>query len=59
MGSLAYCELYLVTAIMALKVLPHLELYETTLEDIKYDFDAITTQPKKGSRGVRVKGKGV
>jgi hypothetical protein len=54
--SLAFCELYLVTAAMALRILPHLKLYETVYEDIKYDFDALTPQPKKGARGVRVVG---
>jgi hypothetical protein len=54
--SLALCELYLVTAAMAFRVLPHLKLYDTVYEDIKYDFDAITPQPKKGARGVRVTG---
>lgn len=56
MYSLAFCELYLVTAAMALRVLPHLRLYDTVYEDIKYDFDALTTQPKKGARGVRITG---
>ncbi|KAH7325633.1 benzoate 4-monooxygenase cytochrome P450 [Stachybotrys elegans] len=51
---LAFCELYLVTAALALRVLPHVKLYETVEDDIKYDFDALTPQPKKGSRGVRV-----
>ena len=52
--SLALCELYLVTAALALRVLPQLKLFDTTYEDIKYDFDALTPQPKKGARGVRV-----
>ncbi|VUC28941.1 unnamed protein product [Clonostachys rosea] len=53
--SLAFCELYLATAAMALRVLPHLELHDTVYEDIKYDHDALTPQPKKGARGVRVR----
>ncbi|KFA55616.1 hypothetical protein S40293_09678 [Stachybotrys chartarum IBT 40293] len=53
---LALCELYLVTAAMALRVLPHLKLCDTVYEDIKYDFDAVTPQPKKGARGVRITG---
>ncbi|KAH8901066.1 putative cytochrome P450 [Thozetella sp. PMI_491] len=53
---LALCELYLVTAAMALRVLPHVKLYDTVYEDIKYDFDAVTPQPKAGARGVRVTG---
>ncbi|KAB5566032.1 cytochrome P450 [Coniochaeta sp. 2T2.1] len=54
--NLAFCELYLVTAAMALRVLPHLKLHDTTYEDIRYDFDALTPQPKKGARGVRITG---
>ncbi|GAB1317992.1 hypothetical protein MFIFM68171_08202 [Madurella fahalii] len=53
---LAFCELYLVTVAMALRVLPHVKLYDTVYEDIKYDFDAITPQPRKGARGVRITG---
>jgi hypothetical protein len=52
--SLALCELYIVTAILALRVLPNLKLHDTVYEDIKYDFDALTSQPKKGARGVRI-----
>jgi cytochrome P450 len=54
--NLAFCELYLVTAAMALRVLPHLKLHDTVYEDIKYDWDALTPQPKKGARGVRLEG---
>lgn len=39
---------------MALRALPHLKLYDTVYDDIRYDFDALTPQPKKSSRGVRV-----
>ncbi|KAK7227647.1 hypothetical protein V2G26_015650 [Clonostachys chloroleuca] len=53
--NLAFCEIYLATAVMALRVLPHLKLHDTVYEDIKYDHDALTPQPKKGARGVRVK----
>lgn len=52
--SLAFCELYLVTAALALRVLPHMKLHDTTYEDIKYDFDALTPQPKHGARGIRI-----
>lgn len=41
---------------MALRVLPHVKLHDTIYDDIKYDFDALTPQPKKGSRGVRIEG---
>jgi cytochrome P450 len=52
---LAFCELYLVTAALALRVLPQLKLHDTIYDrDVKFDFDSLTPQPKKGSRGVRV-----
>lgn len=56
MYSLALCELYLATAALAFRVLPRLKLYDTTYEDIRYDFDAVTPQPEKGTRGVGVRG---
>lgn len=30
-----------------------MKLYETTVEDVRYDHDLITAQAKKGSKGVR------
>ena len=42
------------TAALVLRVFPHMKLYETTIEDVKYDHDLITAQAKKGSKGVRV-----
>ncbi|KAI9162922.1 benzoate 4-monooxygenase cytochrome P450 [Paramyrothecium foliicola] len=33
--NLAFCELYIVTAAMALRVMPHLKLHDTVYEDIK------------------------
>lgn len=51
---LAYCELYLMTAAMALRVLPRAKLFETTVEDISYDHDLIVLQTKKGSISVRI-----
>ncbi|KAL1959777.1 hypothetical protein VTO42DRAFT_1363 [Malbranchea cinnamomea] len=52
--NLAYCEVYLMAAIMAMRVLPRARLYETTLEDVTYDHDQIVAQTKKGSISVRV-----
>ncbi|KAI1415432.1 cytochrome P450 [Hypoxylon sp. FL1857] len=52
--NLALCELFLVTAALALRVVPRMELYETTLDDIKYDHETMTPKIKKGSQGVRV-----
>ncbi|KAL2151657.1 hypothetical protein VTH82DRAFT_6755 [Thermothelomyces myriococcoides] len=53
--NLAYCEVYLMSAVMALRVLPRTKLHETTVEDISYDHDMIVAQTKKGSISVRVK----
>ena len=52
--SLAYCEIYLLTALMALRVFPRAKLHETTLEDVTYDHDLIVPQTKKGSLSVRI-----
>ncbi|CAJ2509760.1 Uu.00g056600.m01.CDS01 [Anthostomella pinea] len=51
---LAYCELYMTTAALALRVFPHMKLHGTMVEDVKYDHDLITAQAKKGSKGVQV-----
>lgn len=52
--SLAYCELYVAVAVMALKIFPRLTLFETTEEDVKYDHDLFVPMTKEDSRGVRV-----
>ncbi|KAJ8116515.1 hypothetical protein OPT61_g2076 [Boeremia exigua] len=52
--NLAYCELFLTTAALMRRVFPHIELFQTTVEDVKYDHDAIIPRAKKGSKGVRV-----
>ncbi|KAI1476956.1 cytochrome P450 [Daldinia eschscholtzii] len=51
---LAYCELFLMTAALAFRVLPRARLYETTIEDIKYDHDLIVLQTVRGSVAVRI-----
>ncbi|ORY65757.1 putative cytochrome P450 [Pseudomassariella vexata] len=51
--NLAYCELYLATAALCLRVFPHMQLYQTSEEDVRYDHDKILAQPRKGSQ-VRV-----
>lgn len=53
--SLANCEVYLMTAMMAFRVIPRASLYETTIEDLTYDHDLIVVQTKKGSISVRIK----
>lgn len=52
--SLAYCELYVGLAALVLRVFPHLELFETTVEDIEYDHDLFVAGVKPSSNGVRV-----
>ncbi|KAK2062729.1 cytochrome P450 monooxygenase-like protein [Colletotrichum caudatum] len=47
--NLAYCEMYIVAALMAMRVIPRARLFETTVEDITYDHDLIVVQAKKGS----------
>ena len=52
--SLAICEMYLMIAAITLRVLPHMKLYETTWEDVAYDYDVMIPMPKKGTSGVRI-----
>ncbi|SPO06184.1 related to trichodiene oxygenase cytochrome P450 [Cephalotrichum gorgonifer] len=53
--NLAYCEVYLMAALMAFHIIPRARLYETTVEDIAYDHDLIVAQTKKGFISVRIK----
>ncbi|KAK4189411.1 Cyrochrome P450 monooxygenase [Podospora australis] len=53
--NLAYCEVYLMAALVAMRVLPRASLYETTVEDVTYDHDQIVPQNKNGTMGVRIK----
>jgi hypothetical protein len=53
-SRLAYCELYIMTAAVALRVLPRAKLYDTTVEDLTYDHDLIVVQTKKGSISVKI-----
>ncbi|KAF2133898.1 cytochrome P450 monooxygenase-like protein [Dothidotthia symphoricarpi CBS 119687] len=52
--NLAYCELYLMAALVAFRVIPRARLVDTTVEDISYDHDLIVLQTKKGSISVRI-----
>ncbi|KAL6921196.1 hypothetical protein ACHAPO_006104 [Fusarium lateritium] len=52
--NLAYCEVYIMAALMAFRVVPRARLYETTIEDLTYDHDLIVLQTKKGSISVRI-----
>ncbi|KAK8090180.1 Cyrochrome P450 monooxygenase [Apiospora hydei] len=52
--NLAYCELYLGLAALALRVLPRMRLFKTTEEDVTWDYDILVPMTKKSSKGVRV-----
>jgi len=52
--NLAYCELYFAVTALVLRVFPHMELFETTEEDIKYHHDLFIPQPRPESLGLRV-----
>lgn len=51
---MAYCELYIMAALMAFYVVPRSKLVDTTVEDISYDHDLIVLQTKNGSISVRI-----
>jgi hypothetical protein len=51
---LAYCELYISVAALALRVWPRMKLHDTTTSDVEYDHDQLISMPKAGSQGVRV-----
>ncbi|ROV92811.1 hypothetical protein VPNG_09114 [Cytospora leucostoma] len=51
--NLALCELHLAAAALTLRVFPYMRLFETTEEDLRYDYDTIVPMPKRESRGVR------
>ncbi|KAI8961403.1 cytochrome P450 [Daldinia sp. FL1419] len=53
--NLAYCELFIMTTAFAFRVLPRAQLYETTIEDVKYDHDLIVPQTVKGPIAARIK----
>ncbi|KAH7010664.1 uncharacterized protein B0I36DRAFT_370264 [Microdochium trichocladiopsis] len=52
--NLAQCELYLLVSALTLRVLPHMELFEATEKDVKYDRDMFIPLTKSSSKGVRV-----
>ncbi|XP_044721523.1 cytochrome p450 domain-containing protein [Hirsutella rhossiliensis] len=51
--NLAYCELYLLLAMLVVRVFPHMKLHETTEADIAYDHDFFNPFPVGTSKGVR------
>jgi cytochrome P450 len=52
-SSLAYCELYCAFAALALRVFPHIALYKTMVEDVRYHHDEFNPKPVLTSKGVR------
>ncbi|KAK0384864.1 hypothetical protein NLU13_7342 [Sarocladium strictum] len=52
--QLALAEIYHMATQMALRIIPRARLYETTIDDISYDHDAVVPQTAKGSLSVRI-----
>ncbi|KAI0178737.1 cytochrome P450 [Hypoxylon sp. FL1284] len=52
--NLAMCEFYVAISALALRVLPYMQLFETTTRDIEYDYDMLIPLPVTTSKGVRV-----
>jgi hypothetical protein len=51
---LAYCELYIMAALVAKNILPRAKLVDTTKEDIWYHHDLIVLQTTKGAISVKI-----
>lgn len=52
--SLALCELHLSLTALVLRVIPQMELFETSVRDVAYDHDMFIPRPVAESKGVRV-----
>ncbi|KAF3062236.1 Trichodiene oxygenase [Daldinia childiae] len=52
--NFALCELYMAVAALTLRVFPRMHLFQTTEEDVAYDYDIFSPMPKASSKGVRV-----
>lgn len=48
------CELYVLIAALVLRMFPKMRLYETTADDLKYDYDLNLGMPSVKSKGIRV-----
>jgi integrase len=46
--------MYLVVAAMILYAIPRMEILDTNWDDIAYDYDMLTPQPKKGARRLHI-----
>lgn len=53
-GSLALCEIHFAVVALAVRVMPHMSLFETTEEDVQHDHDMFIPMAKAGSKGIRV-----
>ena len=42
-------------ATMAFRILPRAQLFETTMDDLRYDHDMVVVQTKKGSISTQIK----
>ncbi|EQB51707.1 cytochrome P450 [Colletotrichum gloeosporioides Cg-14] len=51
--NLAYCELYILLALLIVRVFPRMKLHETTEADVAYDHDFFNPFPVWNSKGVR------
>lgn len=49
------CEIYMMVAQLAFRVIPRAELFDTTKEDIWFDHEMAVLQTKKGAVAVRIK----
>lgn len=52
--SLAYCEIYLALVVLVLRVYPRMQLYQTTIDDVKLVRDLLVPVIKDGRKGVQV-----
>jgi tetrahydromethanopterin S-methyltransferase subunit F len=41
-------------AALAVHVFPHIKLFETTIDDVKYDHQLLLTRGNRESKGIRV-----
>lgn len=52
--SLALCELYFAVVVLVLRVYPRMQLFETTIDDVKLYRDLFVPIFKDGRKGVQV-----
>lgn len=52
--NLAYAEIYIALAMLAINVLPRCQLYETGVDDVKAHYDYFVPGMREDSKGVRI-----